>query len=180
MALKSILLDIYYGVDVLTYGDMDSYIKDSNRHFLHFFVDSDILFSEVDEFETLKQQTTVLSDGPAGHFEAAGYHVLDVSMPSEDIRKGVTDLQLFSIFSENNPARITIAAHGGHLSKREKEVLSYIVKGLINKEIAEELKISLPTVIFHRNNICEKLQTRSIGKLTVFAVLSGIVDINEI
>ena len=66
------------------------------------------------------------------------------------------------------------------LSEREKEVLRLMVKGLINKEIAKELEISMTTVIFHRNNICEKLQTRSIGKLTIFAVLSGIVDINDI
>ena len=65
-------------------------------------------------------------------------------------------------------------------TEREKEVLRLIVKGLINKEIAKELDISLPTVIFHRNNICNKLQTRSIGKLTVYAVLSGIVSIKEI
>lgn len=68
----------------------------------------------------------------------------------------------------------------GILSPREKDVLSLMVKGLINKEIAKELGISLTTVIFHRNNICEKLQTRSIGRLTILAVLSGIVDINEI
>jgi DNA-binding CsgD family transcriptional regulator len=55
-----------------------------------------------------------------------------------------------------------------------------MVKGLINKEIAEKLGVSLPTVIFHRNNICDKLQTRSIGKLTIHAVLSGLIDINDI
>ena len=55
-----------------------------------------------------------------------------------------------------------------------------MVKGLINKEIAKELNISTTTVIFHRNNICDKLQTRSIGKLTIYAVLSGIVSIKEI
>ena len=66
------------------------------------------------------------------------------------------------------------------LSGREKEVLRLMVKGLINKEIARELNISTTTVIFHRNNICDKLQTRSLGKLTIYAVLSGIVDIKDI
>ena len=55
-----------------------------------------------------------------------------------------------------------------------------MIKGLINKEIAEKLNISVPTAIFHRNNVCDKLQTRSIGKLTVYAVLSGLIDISEI
>ena len=58
--------------------------------------------------------------------------------------------------------------------------LRLMVKGMINKEMAETLGISATTVIFHRNNICDKLGTRSIGKLTIFAVLSGIIDINEI
>jgi hypothetical protein len=30
------------------------------------------------------------------------------------------------------------------------------------------------------NNICLKLKTRSIGKMTVYAVLAGLIDINEI
>ena len=66
------------------------------------------------------------------------------------------------------------------LSQREKEVLALIVKGHTNKEISNKLDISITTVIFHRNNICTKLQTRSVGKLTIHAVLSGIVEINEI
>ena len=69
---------------------------------------------------------------------------------------------------------------GNRLSPREKDVLALMVKGLINKEIAEKLGISLTTVIFHRNNICDKLGTRSLGKLTIFAVFSGIVELNEI
>ena len=66
------------------------------------------------------------------------------------------------------------------LSEREKEVLRLMIKGHINKEIASQLEISLPTVIFHRNNICLKLKTRSIGKMTVYAVMAGMIDINEI
>ena len=69
---------------------------------------------------------------------------------------------------------------GYRLSPREKDVLALMVKGFINKEIAEKLGISLTTVIFHRNNICDKLHTRSLGKLTIFAVFSGIVELNEI
>jgi DNA-binding CsgD family transcriptional regulator len=66
------------------------------------------------------------------------------------------------------------------LSQREQEVLALMVKGHINKEIADLLNISLTTVIFHRNNISEKLQTRSIGRLTIYAVLNNIVSLSEI
>ena len=69
---------------------------------------------------------------------------------------------------------------GNELSSREKDVLTGIIKGYTNKEISSMLDISITTVIFHRNNICSKLGTRSIGKMTIFAVLAGLVEINEI
>ena len=69
---------------------------------------------------------------------------------------------------------------GNELSSREKEVLKMIIKGMKNKEISSELDISMTTVIFHRNNICDKLGTRSVGKMTIYAVLAGLVEINEI
>lgn len=179
-ALKRLLLDIYYGVEVLCYNKIEAFIRDSNRHFLHFFVSSDILFGEIEEFETLKQQTTVISTGPGTQYHNAGFHVLDLSMEENAIKGQLRHLQIISSYS-GSTAGVRMWRNGRRaLSKREKEVLSLMVKGLINKEISEELNISLPTVIFHRNNICKKMQTRSIGKLTVFAVLSGIVDINEI
>ena len=66
------------------------------------------------------------------------------------------------------------------LSQREKDVLSLIVKGYINKEIADMLNISTPTVIFHRRNISEKIGSKSVGRLTIYAVMNGIVDVSEL
>ena len=66
------------------------------------------------------------------------------------------------------------------ISNREAEVLALVAKGFINKEIAEKLCISLPTVITHRKNICEKLHIRSVSALTIYAVTHGIVAIDEI
>ena len=43
------------------------------------------------------------------------------------------------------------------LSKRELEVLNLIAAGLKNKEIAEQLVISLNTVLYHIKNIYSKL-----------------------
>ena len=66
------------------------------------------------------------------------------------------------------------------LSDREIEVLSLIVQGFINKEIADRLNIGLTTVITHRKNIMEKLGVRSVSALTIYAVMNGYVDINRI
>ncbi len=179
IALRSILCDVYNNVEVLTYSTMDSFIRDSNRHFVHFFVNSDILFSHVDEFETLKSQTTVISVGRDRKFEKAGFEVLDISLPEQELMSKLLRIQLISRYDVQQTASGKLRK-GDMLSSREKEVLKLMIKGLTNKEIGEALEVSITTAIFHRNNICEKLQTRSIGKLTIFAVLSGIVDINEI
>ena len=66
------------------------------------------------------------------------------------------------------------------LTDREIEVMSLIVQGYINKEIAEKLNIALATVITLRKNIIEKLGFKSVSALTIYAVMHGYVDINNI
>ena len=178
MSLRNMLLELYNQVEVLAYQTLDDFIRDSNRHFIQFFVNEDILFSNIDEFETLKSQTSVISTNPAKHFKEAGFNVLDLSSSEKEIVGKLLHLQ----FMDQKGILMNTGRKGAknRLSEREKEVLKLMIKGHINKEIAQALDISLPTAIFHRNNICDKLQTRSIGRMTVYAVLSGIIDINEI
>ncbi len=51
------------------------------------------------------------------------------------------------------------------LTKREKEILAYVVKGLTNKEIGEKLCISIHTVISHRKNIVHKTGIKNVSGL---------------
>ena len=51
---------------------------------------------------------------------------------------------------------------------------------IINKEIAERLNLSLPTVVSHRKNVMAKLGIHSVSALTIYAVMHGLVDVNEI
>lgn len=180
MALRNVLQDMFNHVEVFAYNSMDEFIRDSNRHFVHFFVSADIFFSNADEFETLLEQTTVLSAGQAANIKMTGCRILDISLPEEQIIKQLEHLQNTGRYPKEHRDRIMSENIIQSLSRREKDVLRLIVKGMINKEIAHELDISVATAIFHRNNICTKLHTRSVGKLTVMAVLSGLVDINEI
>ena len=66
------------------------------------------------------------------------------------------------------------------LSLREKEIITCVVKGLSNKEIAEHLFISVHTVITHRRNIARKLKIHSPTLLTVYAIVNKLVDISEV
>ncbi len=51
------------------------------------------------------------------------------------------------------------------LSEREREVLSLVVEGLTNKEIARALSLSPRTVEAHRANLSAKLQVGSLAQL---------------
>lgn len=66
------------------------------------------------------------------------------------------------------------------LSDREKEILTSVVKGMSNKEIAEFHNISIHTVITHRRNIARKLEIHSVSGLTIYAILNKLVDIKDI
>lgn len=66
------------------------------------------------------------------------------------------------------------------LSQREKEIIGCVVSGMTNKEIAEQLFISVHTVITHRRNITRKLQIHSAAGLTIYAIVNKLVELSEV
>lgn len=66
------------------------------------------------------------------------------------------------------------------LSEREKDVIICVVQGMTNKEIADNLCISINTVITHRRNIAKKLQIHSAAGLTIYAIVNNFVDISSV
>lgn len=62
------------------------------------------------------------------------------------------------------------------LSEREKEIITCLVQGMSNKEIASHLFISVNTVITHRRNIVRKLQIHSLAGLTIYAIVNNLID----
>jgi two-component system response regulator NreC len=63
------------------------------------------------------------------------------------------------------------------LTPREREVLTYIAEGYTNREIAEELVISVKTVDRHRENIMHKLNLHSRVELVKYAIEKGLITI---
>jgi len=55
------------------------------------------------------------------------------------------------------------------LSHREREVMSLVVAGLMNKQAAAEIGISEVTLKVHRHNIMKKLHARSLAELVRMA-----------
>ena len=65
------------------------------------------------------------------------------------------------------------------LSKREREVMSLVVKGLMNKQVAFELDISEITVKAHRGRVMEKMRATTFVDLVNMAGRLGISTARE-
>jgi DNA-binding NarL/FixJ family response regulator len=62
------------------------------------------------------------------------------------------------------------------LTKRQISVLSLVVKGFKNKEIAELLSISIKTVEKHRKDMMQRLEIDNFTQLVQYAMRIGIID----
>ena len=60
------------------------------------------------------------------------------------------------------------------LTSREREVMAYVVAGLLNKQIAAELRMSETTVKIHRHRVTEKMGADSLADLVRMAGKLGI------
>jgi DNA-binding NarL/FixJ family response regulator len=63
------------------------------------------------------------------------------------------------------------------LTAREIEILKLYVEGFINKEISDQLDISIRTVETHKNHIMRKLGLRSTVEMVKFAIKNKISEI---
>jgi DNA-binding CsgD family transcriptional regulator len=61
------------------------------------------------------------------------------------------------------------------LTRREKEVLQLIARGLTNKEIAQQLFVSLSTVDSHRKNLMSKFDVMNAASLIAKASRLGVI-----
>jgi FixJ family two-component response regulator len=100
----------------------------------------------------------------------------DIPMAVQAMRKGAYDFiekpfddeqllnQVLSAL-EHEPGAAPAGEHLVALSARQRDVLDRVLEGKPNRQIAEELAISLKTVEFHRARIMQKLGVRTAAEL---------------
>lgn len=64
------------------------------------------------------------------------------------------------------------------LTAREQEVLALVADGKTNKEVAEELFISVKTVDTHKMNILDKLGLRNTAELVKYAIKNKLISLD--
>ncbi len=81
--------------------------------------------------------------------------------------------RLLNLLRENQKLRSQIRVC--QLSKREKQIIELIAKGMADKKIADVLFVSTNTVRTHRKNIYRKLELKNAADATRFASECGII-----
>jgi two-component system response regulator FixJ len=95
--------------------------------------------------------------------------------PKEEVLAAVERAFERETLERQQRGRLRELRHRFHdLSERELEVLSHVVQGKMNKEIAADLNINERTVKLHRTNLTRKLKVQSVAELTRLAGEAGL------
>ncbi|MDE6353711.1 MAG: response regulator transcription factor [Prevotella sp.] len=185
LGLKYILQDVMPIAQVDTFGSFAELDANEPDSYFHYFVSMDILLPNRDFFCRRRNKTIVLTLS-LDTSQPGGFHCLCINVPEKQLIKSLLTLvQSAHAHGRNLPAttnnrQTTDNGTRKSLTERETEVMALIVRGFINKEIADRLNISLTTVVTHRKNVMDKLGLKSVSALTIYAVMNGYVDINKI
>ncbi|MGI9133924.1 MAG: response regulator [Rhodoferax sp.] len=63
------------------------------------------------------------------------------------------------------------------LTSRELAVLKLVVAGYVNKQVADQMKLSIKTIEKHRSSLMRKLNLRNTAMLVTYAMNNGLLDL---
>jgi DNA-binding NarL/FixJ family response regulator len=180
LGLKAILQNVMPIMTVDTYGSLSELQANDPESYFHYFTAMSVVLEDMQFFSEHKRKTIVLTLSLDTMSQLSDYKCLCVNVPEPELVRSLLILEQHAHGKGENLPPMPEILNRKILSDREIEVMSLIVQGYINKEIADKLNIGLATVITHRKNIMDKLGMKSVSALTIYAVMHGYVDINKI
>lgn len=164
--------------EAINYNDIESKLRDEIK--LDFIIISDDIIDSPKDFYLSEINSLcpcsklmvigdeIINNCPCSHF------VLNSDSQREVLKK------FQSFFFE--PAKTKSPQENDNLvlSEREIDILKLVALGYTNKEIAEELYISVNTVITHRKNLTEKLGIKTISGITVYAIMNNLINPDDV
>ena len=180
LGLQTILEEIIPIATIRIFHSFSELVDDTPDMYVHYFISAQIYFEHTSFFLPRKPKTIVLVGGD-NQPQLSGVPTLNIYQDEKSLVKYILQLHQHG-HQERHPGKkhIQMEKTDHELSAREIEVLVLITKGLINKEIADKLNISLTTVISHRKNITEKLGIKSVSGLTIYAIMNGYIEADQI
>jgi DNA-binding NarL/FixJ family response regulator len=180
LGLKQLLQNVLPIMTVDTFGSFAELEASHPDSYFHYFAAMNIVLENKAFFTERKRKTIVLTLSLDSVSTLSDFHSLCINVPEQELVRSLLSLLQSAHGHGKNMPPMPEVLNRKILSDREIEVMSLIVQGYINKEIAEKLNIGLATVITHRKNIMDKLGMKSVSALTIYAVMHGYVDINKI
>ncbi|MCK9159634.1 MAG: helix-turn-helix transcriptional regulator [Parabacteroides sp.] len=181
IGLKGLMEQIIPMAVIRVFHNYAELMDDTPDMYMHYFVSPQI-FMEHNAFFYQRKHKTILLGGNSPQFQLSDFAVLNIYDDEEKLAKSMLRLHQHAhrFGYPIKGMQVQQKKQSDLLSAREIEVLVLITKGFINKEIADKLNISITTVITHRKNITEKLGIKSVSGLTIYAVMNGYVDVDQI
>ena len=180
VGLKQLLQNVMPIMTIDTFGSFAELEANNPDNYFHYFVSMNIVLENRQFFSEHRQKTIVLTLSLDTTSQLSEFHSLCINVPENELVRSLLMLEQHAHRGGRNLPPMPQVLQHKILSDREIEVMSLIVQGFINKEIADRLNIGLATVITHRKNIMDKLGFKSVSALTIYAVMHGYVDINKI
>ena len=180
LGLKQMLQNVMPIMTVDTYGSFTELEANHPEQYFHYFVSMNVVLENKPFFLAQRKKTIVLTLSLDTMSQLSEFHSLCINVPESELVRSLLMLEQHAHGHGQNLPPMPKVLQQKILSDREIEVMSLIVQGFINKEIADKLNIGLSTVITHRKNIMDKLGFRSVSALTIYAVTHGLVNIEEI
>ena len=182
LGLKSIIEKILPIVNIEIFQSFDDLVASDPNKFFHYFV-SFHLFCKHRPFFVESKSKTILIIDDALQQQNGDMTTINMNQSEEMLVHSILKLHEkrshhpHSMGNSIHPNPTNIKQT---LSTRECEVLQLISKGYINKEIADNMNISVTTVISHRKSIVSKLAIKSVAGLTIYAITNGYINIDSL
>jgi len=166
--LQSLLVESFEGTGTALFSSPSELSENESNSYDLFFVSMDLFILHHDYFLPRKNKILIFGHTLSSDLQHSSQPFLNTNMPEADLVNQLNSLLNASIHQENSDG----------LTARETEVLTLVAQGLLNKEIADQLGISLHTVISHRKNIASKLGIKTVSGFTMYAAMNGLISMS--
>ena len=161
------LLQKYFDVTPSLYRDAAGFFGDTPEQFDAYILFADTFIGYSDFFLPRKSKIMLLSPNRDKMPDSLTPWVCIYESEEAIIEK-------MELFIEQLDKQAETLPH--ELSPRETEVLKLVARGLMNKEIADRLNISINTVLSHRKNLTAKLGIKTVSGLSFYAMMNGYIS----
>jgi FixJ family two-component response regulator len=186
-ALQNLLRSV--GLKVVAFGTAEEFLV-GERSYSHGCLVLDVRMPGLSGLDLQRQLAETHREIPIVFITAHG----DIPMSVRAVKSGAVEFltkpfrdqdlldavhQAIKLDSENRKRETEVAAlrkRYESLTRRERQVLEFVIHGLVNKQIGSKLGISEPTVKLHRGQMMRKMGAASMADLIKMAQKVGVVE----